>query len=280
MTAASGDEAAASADSPEAGAADVVRVTDYIVGPLASALDIMLEFEDGQRELRVSDLARRVGVTRNKAFRLIKTLESRGFLQRVGDHYRVGIRLLTLGQLAAKPIEVLQSAAQPELEALRQETGETVYVLATDGNEAVCVASIESAHYLRISVAVGLRRPLYAGAGQKMLLAGLDDKQVAQVVSRMGEAFTASTITDRTRLLAELEEIRRRGYSLSLGEVESGAGAVAAPIRDYSGQVIAALVVGGAISRVADHVQSSWPPLVVAAAGRISSRLGYEKTAG
>jgi DNA-binding IclR family transcriptional regulator len=278
MTAVSGDEATASDNSLEAGAADVVRVTDYIVGPLASALDIMLEFEGGEPELRASDLARRVGITRNKAFRLIKTLESRGFLQRVGDQYRVGIRLLTLGQLAAKPVEVLQAAAQPELEALREETGETVYVLSADGDEAVCIASIESAHYLRIAVSVGLRRPLHAGAGQKMLLAGLDDQRVAQFLNRMGKALTASTIIDQAQLRAELEEIRQRGYSLSFGEVESDAGAVAAPIRDHSGQVVAALVVGGAISRVVDHLNGSWPLMVAAAAERISTRLGFERT--
>lgn len=267
----------ATVDSVDSHEGDGVRATDYIVGPLASALDIMLEFERGEPELRVSDLARRLGVTRNKAFRLVKTLESRGFLQRVGDHYRVGIRLLALGKLAAQPIEVLQAAAHPEMEALAKETGETVYVLVPDGSEAVCVATIESTHYLRISVAVGLRRPLHAGAGQKMLLAGFDDQRLAQVLKRMGPAFTESTITDRADLLRELKEIRERGYSLSLGEVDSDAGAVAAPIYDYSGEMVAAIVVGGAMSRALNHLERDWTKLAVAAAGRISSRLGHEK---
>lgn len=260
-----------------AGGADVARVTDYTVGPLASALDIMLQFEDGQPELRVSDLARRVGVTRNKAFRLVKTLESRGFLQRVGEHYRVGVRLLALGKLAAQPIEVLQAAARPEMEALAEQTGETVYVLVPDGAEAVCVAVIESAHYLRISVAIGQRRPLHAGAGQKMLLAGLDDQRVRQVLSRRGVVFTPSTITDQAELEQQLDEIRRHGYSLSLGEVDPDAGAVAAPIYDYSGQMVATIVVGGAMSRATNNLERRWTELVVAAAGRISSQLGHEK---
>lgn len=256
---------------------DSGRATDYIVGPLASALDIMLEFERGEPELRVSDLARRLGVTRNKAFRLVKTLESRGFLQRVGDHYRVGIRLLALGKLAAQPIEVLQAAARPEMEALNKETGETVYVLVPDGSEAVCVATIESAHYLRISVAVGLRRPLHAGAGQKMLLSGFDEQRLAQVLKRVGPAFTDSTITDRAELQRELAGIRDRGYSLSLGEVDPDAGAVAAPIYDYSGEMIAALVVGGAMSRAQNNLELEWTRLAVAAAQRISAQLGLKK---
>ena len=253
------------------------RATDYIVGPLASALDILLEFERAETELRVSELARRVGLTRNKAFRLVKTLESRGFLQRVGDHYRIGIRLLALGKLAEQPIEVLQAAARPEIEGLARETGETVYVLVPDGNEAVCVATIESTHYLRISVAVGLRRPLHAGAGQKMLLSGLDDARVGQVLKHAGKAFTPQTITDLPRLRDELDEIRRRGYSLSLGEVDPAAGAVAAPIYDYSGEMIAAVVVGGAMSRAEGRIEHQWAELVVAAGQRISVQLGYDK---
>src|SRR5690606_10561533 len=142
------------------------------------------------RELRVADLARRIGLTRNKAFRLIKTLESRGFLQRVGDHYRVGTRLLTLGEQAAKPIEALRAAAQAELESLQEQTQETVYLLAPVGNEAICIARIESAYYLRISVDVGDKRPLYAGAGQKMLLAGQDEQRLTQVLRHKGPAFT------------------------------------------------------------------------------------------
>ena len=183
--------------------ADVPRTTDYIVGPLANALDILLEFEGGQSELRVADMARRVGLTRNKAFRLVKTLESRGFLQRIGEHYRLGARLLALGELAARSIGVLSVAAQPEMETLARETGETVYLLVPDGNEVVCVAVIESEHYVRISPAIGQRRPLHAGAGQKMLFAGMEDQRIEQVLRQAVQPFTPSTITDAAALAGD-----------------------------------------------------------------------------
>jgi DNA-binding IclR family transcriptional regulator len=272
------EPAAAEAAISPAASEDAGRTTDYMVGPVAAALDIMLEFENGQQELRVADIARRLGLTRNKAFRLIKTLESRGFLQRVGDHYRVGMRLLTLGEHASKPIEALQAAAQAELEALNAATDETVYLLAPVGNEAICISRIESSHYLRISMDIGTKRPLYAGAGQKMLLSGQDDQRISQVLRGKGPAFTEHTITDEAELRRQLEEIKQRGYSLSLGEVDSGAGAVAAPIYDYSGQMIAALVIGGAMSRVAGRLESEWRALVVSAAARVSVTLGYHGT--
>lgn len=265
------DPAAAPGPGPATG-----HTTDYMIGPVAAALDIMLEFENGQRELRVADIARRVGVTRNKAFRLIKTLESRGFLQRMGDHYRVGSRLLTLGEVAAQPIEALRAAAQPELEALQAQTNETVYVLAPVGNEAICISRIESTHYLRISADVGTKRPLDSGAGQKMLLSGQDEQRLSQVLSHRGPAFTEHTITDEVELRRQLEEIRQRGYSLSLGEVDAGAGAVAAPICDYSGEMIAALVIGGAMSRVAGSIDGVLRDSVVSAAHRVSATLGYQ----
>ena len=249
--------------------------TDYTIGPVAAALDILLEFESGQRELRVADIARRIGVTRNKAFRLIKTLESRGFLQRIGDHYRVGSRLLALSAVAIQPIEALRAAAQPELEALQAQTNETVYLLAPLGMEAICISRIESTHSLRISVDVGRKRPLHAGAGQKMLLSGQDEQRLTQVLRHRGPAFTEHTITDEAELRRQLAEIRQRGYSLSLGEVDAGAGAVAAPVYDYSGDMIAALVIGGAMSRVSGNVESAWRDSVVSAAHRISATLGY-----
>ena len=259
--------------------ADVPRTTDYIVGPLANALDILLEFEGGQSELRVADMARRVGLTRNKAFRLVKTLESRGFLQRIGEHYRLGARLLALGELAARSIGVLSVAAQPEMETLARETGETVYLLVPDGNEVVCVAVIESEHYVRISPAIGQRRPLHAGAGQKMLFAGMEDQRIEQVLRQAVQPFTPSTITDAAALRRRLADIRQRGHSRSLGEVDADAGAVAAAIHDDVGQMVAAIVVGGAMSRAKIHLDSEWTPLVVAAAGRISARLGHQAAA-
>ncbi len=259
------------------GVGEIPRATDYMVGPVAAALDIMLEFEQGQTDLRVADIARMHKLTRNKAFRLIKTLESRGFLQRVGDHYRVGTRLLALGEQAAKPIEALKVAAQPELELLKAETNETVYLLAPAGNDAICVARIESSHYLRISIDVGVKRPLHAGAGQKMLLAGQDAQRLALVLSRQGLAFTEETITSEADLIAELDEIRRRGYSLSWGEVDSGAGAVAAPIFDHSGQMVASLVIGGAMSRIADKLDGELRGFVVAGAARVSAVLGFRQ---
>ncbi|TFB72747.1 IclR family transcriptional regulator [Cryobacterium glaciale] len=268
-------EYAINADAPAPPPA-AAHTTDYMIGPVAAALDIMLEFENGQRELRVADIARRIGVTRNKAFRLIKTLESRGFLQRMGDHYRVGSRLLTLGEVAAKPIEALRAAAQPELQALQVQTNETVYLITPVGNEAICISRIESTHSLRISVDVGAKRPLDSGAGQKMLLSGQDEQRLAQVLSHRGPAFTEHTITDESELRHQLDEIRQRGYSLSLGEVDAGAGAVAAPVYDYSGVMIAALVIGGAMARVSANLDGVWKELVVSAAHRISVTLGFQ----
>lgn len=265
------DRDAADRDSAPA----AMRDTDYTVGPVASALDILLEFENGPATMRVSDLARRVKVTRNKAFRLVKTLESRGFLQRVGEQYQVGVRLLALGRLATQPIEELRSAVAADMAGLARQTGETVYVLVPDGPEAVCVAVIESAHYLRISVQVGQRRPLHAGAGQKMLLAGLEEARLRQVLAREAVTFTSHTITDVESLRKHLAEIRQRGYSVSAGEVDPDAGAVAAPIYDHSQQMVATIVVGGSMSRLTSDPETEWAGIVTDAAARISARLGY-----
>ncbi len=248
--------------------------TDYTVASVARALDLLLVFERTPHEFGPSELARQLGMTKNLAFRMLKTLESRGFVTRVGDRYRVGMRAFLVGQLAVRELDVVR-AARPVMQEVHDRAGETVHLAVLDGCEAVCVDRIESRHMIRLSADVGKRFPLHAGACPKVLMAHLPAEERERVIEQGLPAFTGWTTTDPELLRVELAEIRSRGYGISDEDIDLGAAAVAAPIRDWSGTVVAAISIAGPLTRVELLLHTEYRDLVVGAAERISARLGY-----
>lgn len=250
----------------------------YTIAAIAHALDVLAAFERSPHEFGASELARHLGMTKNHVFRVLKTLEERGFVRRVDDRYMIGMRAFEVGQLAVKRLEVVR-VARPIVSDLHARTGETVHlaVLDTSSMEAVCVDRIESRHPVRLSAEVGRPSPLHAGACPKLLLAFLPHETRERVLERDLPAFTRRTATSADELRSELEQIRTSGYAVSDEDLDLGAAAVAAPIRDWTGQVVAAISVAGPIARVRDALATTLRDDVLAAAERISAELGYSQ---
>lgn len=247
---------------------------DYTVAAVARALDVLCAFEQPPHEYGLSELARQLGMTKNHTFRVLKTLEARGFVRRSGERYRVGVRAFEVGQLALKQLDVVR-VARPVLLALHERTGETVHLAILDGLEAVCVDRVESTHAVRLSAEVGRRFPLHAGACPKVLLAFLPLEAQELVLARTLTAYTRHTATEPEALRHELDQIRRDGYGVGDEDLDLGAAAVAAPIRDWSGQVVAALSVAGPLVRIVGQLRTTLPSQVLAAAHQIEAELGY-----
>ena len=165
------------------------------------------------------------------------------------------------------------------MEELHAKTGETVHLGILDGHEAVCVDRIESRHLIRLSAEVGKRFPLHVGAVPKLLFAHLPEEQSEAVIARGLPAYTRHTITDRDALRAELAEIHAKGYAVSDEDLDVGGSAVAAPIRDRTGAVVAAVSVAGPTARVSPRLHTEYRALVVEAAARISASLGSTERA-
>ena len=247
---------------------------DYTVAAVARALDVLCAFERPPHEFGLSELARDLGMTKNHAFRVLKTLESRGFVRRVAERYRVGVRAFEIGQLAVRQLDVVR-VARPIMHHLHEQTGETVHLAVLDNLEAVCVDRIESRHPVRLSAEVGRRFPMHPGACPKVLLAFLPEEEQLLVLARGLPAFTRHTLTDAAALRRELADIRRDGFGVGDEDLDLGAAAVAAPIRDWSRQVVAAISAAGPIARVKTRLSTALRDQVVAAAEQISSQLGY-----
>jgi len=250
----------------------------YTVAAIAHALDVLSAFERPPHEFGASELARQLGMTKNHVFRVLKTLEERGFVRRVDDRYMIGMRAFEVGQLAVKRLDVVR-VARSVVHSLHSRTGETVHLAVLDpiDLEAVCVERIESHHPVRLSAEVGRRFPLHAGACPKLLFAFLPEAEREHVLARGLPAYTHQTATSADELRHELEVIRADGFAVGDEDLDVGAAAVAAPIRDWSGQVVAAISVAGPIARVRDALTTTLRDEVIAAAERISAELGYSQ---
>ncbi|HEY3057797.1 MAG TPA: IclR family transcriptional regulator [Chloroflexota bacterium] len=251
----------------------------YTVASVARALDVLCAFEQPPHEFGPSELARQLGMTKNHAFRVLKTLESHGFVRKVAERYRIGVRAFEVGQLAVKQLDVVK-VARPVMHQLHAQTGETIHLAILDGLEAVCVDRVESTHAIRLSAEVGKRFPLHAGACPKVLLAFLTPDEQQLVLERPLHAFTHRTQTDPAKLRAELAEISREGYGIGDEDLDLGAAAVAAPIRDITGQVVAAVSVAGPLMRIRTQLRTTLRDRVLDAAQHIAADLGYSRREG
>ena len=239
------------------------------------AAGLLKAFESGPAELGVSELSRKVALHKSTVSRLLATLEQEGLLERVpgADKYRLGFMLVRLaGQVTH--FGDARAAARPTLVALTERSGETVHLAVLDGDLVVNVEQLSGPHLVQEGNWIGRRTPLHCVANGKALLAFRPPADVERVLAGPLPRLTAHTLTDPDRLREELATVRTRGYAEALGEVEEGLNAVAAPVRDASGGVVAAVSVSGPAYRVTADRLGELGLLVVDAARRISARLG------
>jgi IclR family KDG regulon transcriptional repressor len=238
----------------------------------------LLQTVASEADLGVSEIARRSGDTKARAFRLLQTLVRKGLLTRSADGkgYRLGVAALVLGHAANEQIDLVR-IANPIMEEIGSEVGETLQLRICDGQESLCVAKWEPARDLRVHTMVGRRRPLYV-ASSKVLLAHLSDDDQEAILAGPLQRFTPNTITDpqrlRTRLKEIREEMRKSRYSVSRGEMNEDLISVTSAVFLAPGQIIAALNMVGPATRVEPRVPELGPKMA-AAANRISTAMGY-----
>jgi IclR family acetate operon transcriptional repressor len=252
------------------------RQSGTLIQSVQRATRLLKAFENGPTELGVTELSRRVALHKSTVSRLLATLEREGLLERVPetDKYRLGFMLVRLAGQVAHFGDV-RAAARPLLIELTERSRETVHLAVLDGDEVVNVEQISGPHLVRDTNWVGRRTPLNCVANGKALLAFLSPRDTDRILAGPLPRFTERTITDPQRLRAELAAVRERGYAHALGEIEEGLNAVAAPVRDAAGTVVAAVSISGPAYRVTADRIPALGALVVGAAAQISTRLGF-----
>jgi DNA-binding IclR family transcriptional regulator len=246
-----------------------VRTTEA-ADRVALALEILA---DASGELPVSEVARRLGVHKSTASRLLATLAARGLVERTSTGgYRLGVGLLRFAGVALTGLDTV-SQARPELEALSARTRETVNLAVLDGADVVYVDQVTGSHAVVTANWVGLRRPAHASSSGKVLMAFGDEALVERILSRRLERLTARTIIDPTVLRSVLADVRRRGFAATVGELEDQLSTVAAPVWS-EGKVIAAVSISGPAYRLPPRDHARLGRLVVEAGQAISKRMG------
>ncbi len=252
----------------------------YTVQALMRALDILDCFNYQNRVLSLSDIVNRTGLNKTTAKRLLSNLAARDYLQQDpgSKSYQLGMRLFELGGIVFSSFSLRQAAAQP-MNTLQEETRATVLLGVKIENHLVYVDKRERRDMRRISSDIGWRRPLHYGMLGMVLMAYLPPREARRIIQQFPlEGHTPFSITDDDAFNLRLGKIREKGYVLEREEAVESVLGIAAPVRDYARQVVAALGIALPVEPGSLNVELDQAiDLVKKACEDISSDLGYLK---
>lgn len=251
------------------------------VQSLERGLAVIKSFDASHPELTLSDVARRTGLTRAAARRFLHTLVALGYVRTDGRLFALRARVLELGYAYLSGL-TLAEVAQPHLERLVSTVHESSSVSVLDGGDVVYVARVPTRRIMTVAINVGTRFPAYATSMGRVLLAGQPEPWLERYLAEVRlRPLTRRTVVAPEQLRAALAKVRAQGYALVDEELEEGLRSIAAPIRDGTGAVVAAVNVSTRTGRGAlDSVRRDLLPPLLAAAQRISEDLGMRATRG
>ncbi len=253
--------------------------SEYIIQAVSHALDLLEQFHDDVDELGVTELSKRLKLHKNNVFRLLATLESRGYIEqnKATENYRLGLRSLELGQTFIKQMGLLRQA-KPILERIVEECNETSYVAIFKDGYIVYLDVVETDLTVRVVSRVGSRLPAYCTASGKVHMAHMSEEEVDTVLPKEMKAHTPTTITDRDQFKAELRRVAEQGYAIDNEEYDLGVRCIAAPIRDYTRRIVGAVSVSGPSMRLSEErMEKEMVPIILRASEDLSTRLGFHK---
>lgn len=251
-------------------------VRTYRVQVLDRAVGILDALGAAREPLAASEVAERLSLHKSTIHRLLTVLEGHQLIRRdpATARYALGLRLFQLGNQAVSGFR-LADTALPFLARLVRDTGETAHVCVLDGDETVSLANVEGPRNVRMPATVGRRTPAHCTSVGKAMLA-FQPASVDRVLARTPlQALTPRTLVTRRALLADLEQVRLRGYAIDDEEVEEGLRCVGAPVRNHAGEVVASISIAGPVFRLKKQRIPELARAVVGAARDLSAELGY-----
>lgn len=249
----------------------------YNIAAVDRALDL-LEALSRIGPASLAALAEDAGCTRTAGFRLLRTMQARGFAiqDKARGLWRLGARWGMLSRAAASQGALL-ATAQPVIQALAAETGENVYLLVRNGLDGETSILHRAAPNLRVYLEPGKPFALHAGPG-RLLLAYAPETVQTQVLARRLQRFTPATRIDPAWIAADLNRIRGRGWLITSDEMFAGSVSLGAVVRDAGGEVIAAIAILSPTLRMRPPRPRSLLPALIEAAARLSESLGAPGT--
>jgi IclR family KDG regulon transcriptional repressor len=254
------------------------------VPAVSRALDILELFLDGDGTLSAPEITRRLHLPRTTVHELVTTLAARSYLASVPGQpgrYRLGVRTYQLGSRYAEQLDIAAEGHQVA-RSVAETCGETVHVAVLEDVDVIYIAKVDSTHAVRMVSAAGRRLPAHCTAVGKMLLASLPPEELdVRLPESDGQlrAMTPNSITAPDQLRRHLAEIRESGVASEQRESNSDVSCVAAPVRDRTGRVVAALSISVPMVRWSEGRQAELADLAVKGADQLSERLGHHPRA-
>jgi len=243
------------------------------------AMQLLDLFTEKENELTLHEISERANIPKSTAYRLLMTLESGGMLEKriESKHdakYRLGLKLLELGELVASRLE-LRNIALPFMQTLAEQINEAIHLVIVNQNKATYIEKVDSDRALRLNTRIGKSTPLYIGSGPKLLLAYLPKEKQNQILAGPFETLADGRVVTQEQLAQELNEIRQNGYAFSIGEQDLDTTGISYPIYNYEGKVIASLAISGLSSYYEGENFEKIKKKSQEAAQNISKQLGF-----
>lgn len=249
----------------------------YKLQILSRAISVLFAFSAKEPRLSLDELAAKSGLNKTSLLRILRTLEIERFLMRSGDHYRLGSRVLELGNVYLSTLSV-HGVAQPFMSNLAESCNQTISLAILDAFEVVYIGIEQAQREVGIQGNIGARHPAHATALGKVMLAALSDKDLKQLLEgRELKRLTHRTIVSPQALLERLAQVREQGYAVDDEERGIGIRCVAAPIYNHQGKAVAALSLAGPIFHMTDDAMTRYKAQLLEAVTRISEQLGYSE---
>ena len=252
-------------------------MTNKTFASLEKAIDIMVLFSVDRTSFTAQEISKRLNLPLSTTYKYIDVLHKRGFLEKRSGSKKIGlgVMIFRLGRVYAAGFDLID-VVTPHMNSLMEKFGETIFLTAIEGWNAICLESMEPRRLIKLSVERGRTLPLHAGASSIILLAFQNDEFVADYIEHNGlPSYTDNTITEQGALYAELKLTRERGYALSDSEVDYGAKAISAPILEPNGNLVAALTIAGPSERFDKQRLTELIDFLCASAKGISNSIGY-----
>jgi IclR family transcriptional regulator, pca regulon regulatory protein len=248
---------------------DSARQNRDRIGGFAKGLQVIEAFGHERPRLTIAEVSRRTGLERATARRYLLTLVGAGYAEFDGKFFTLTPRILRLGYayLSTTPLPTI---LQPFLEDVTKATDESSSACVLDGTDIVYIARSAQRRVMSIGLQVGSRLPAYCTSMGRVLLAALPDDAVVERLAQSSiSKMTVHTLTDIKSIMAEIANVRERGYSVVDQELELGLRALSVPVYDASGRTVAAMNVGiqAARASASEMVDRFLPPLRQAQAG-------------
>lgn len=239
-------------------------------------LAILKAFTQDEPELSLLALTAKVGLNKTTVYRILTALLAEEMVTKIPATgcFRLGPEVIAMGRRAAGSLD-LRNTSRPELQALARLTRETTTLEVIRGAHVLILDEVQGGYVLGQRPEIGERWPLHATSTGKVLLAHLSSKEQSEILPKPLERLTKKTVTSRKKLLSELAQIRDDNFAVTTGELELWFVGISSPIRDYTGQVVAALSVGGPEDRLSGKRLPRVIGLVKESAERISTSMGY-----